>query len=130
MSLNDPLANALSHILIEDRKGKKEIILKNNSKIIREVLRVLQENKYIGSFKELPDGKANLLQVNLLGAINKTNVIKPRHSVQKTSFEKFEKRFLPAFGFGFLIVSTNQGIMTQEKAIKKDLGGKLLAYVY
>ncbi len=130
MSLNDPLANVLSHIMMEDRKGKKKIILRNNSKIIKEVLRVFQENNYIGSFEEIKDGKANKLKVNLLGTINKTNVIKPRHSVKRDSFEKFEKRYLPAFGFGILIVSTNQGIMTQEEAAKKNLGGRLLAYVY
>ncbi len=130
MSLNDPLANVLSHVMIEDKKGKKKIVLKNNSKIIREVLTLLNKNNYLGTFKVIEDGKAGLIEVNLLGAINKTNVIKPRHSVKLTNYEKFEKRYLPAFGFGFLIVSTNQGIMTQEEAVKKKLGGKLLAYVY
>ncbi|MBT4023068.1 30S ribosomal protein S8 [archaeon] len=130
MSLNDPLANALSHIMIEDKKGKKVITLKNNSKIIREVLTLLRENKYLGDFKIIEDGKAGTIEVNLIGAINKTGVVKPRYSVKLDGYEKFEKRFLLAYGFGFLIVSTNQGIMTQEKAIEMKLGGRLLAYVY
>ena len=70
------------------------------------------------------------IELNLLGNINKTGVIKPRHSVKVEGYQKFEKRYLAAFGFGFLIVSTNQGIMTQEDAITKKLGGKLIAYVY
>ena len=130
MSLNDPLANVLSHILIEDKKGRKKIIVKNNSKIIKAVLTLLKEHKYLGDFKEIEDGKAKILEINLIGAVNKTGVIKPRHSVKLSEFTKFEKRYLPALGFGFLIISTNQGIMTQEKALKKNLGGKLLAYVY
>jgi small subunit ribosomal protein S8 len=45
-------------------------------------------------------------------------------------FEKWEKRFLPARGFGILLISTTKGIMTHEDAKKQHLGGKLLAYVY
>ena len=66
----------------------------------------------------------------IISSINKTGVIKPKYSVKINEYEKFEKRYLAAFGFGFLIVSTNQGIMTQEDAITKKLGGKLIAYVY
>lgn len=130
MSLNDPLANALSHILIEDKKGKKVITLSNNSKIIREVLTILKENKYLGDFKIIEDNKSGRLELNLIGGINKVGVIKPRYSVKLEDYVKFEKRYLLASGFGFLIVSTNQGMMTQEQAITKGLGGRLIAYVY
>lgn len=130
MSLNDPLANVLSHIMIEDKKGKKVITLKNNSKLIREVLNILKDNKYVGDFKAIEDGKSGIIELNLLGAVNKIGVIKPRYSVKLEDYVKFEKRYLLAFGFGFLIVSTNQGIMTQEQAIEKKLGGRLIAYVY
>ena len=130
MSLNDPLANALSHIMMEDKKGKKEILLRNNSKIIREVLNILKDNKYIGDFEVIEDNKSGRIKVNLIGAINKLGVIKPRYSVKLENYVKFEKRYLLAFGFGFLIVSTNQGLMTQEQATEKKLGGKLIAYVY
>ncbi len=130
MSLNDPLANALSHIMIEDKKGKKSIALKNNSKIIRAVLAILKDKQYVGDFKVVDDGKAGQLEVNLIGATNKIGVIKPRYSVKLEEYEKFEKRYLLASGFGFLIVSTNKGIMTQEDAKKNKLGGRLLAYVY
>ncbi len=130
MSVNDPLANVLSHILIEDKKGKKSIVVMNNSKIIRKVLDILMENKYLGAYKVIEDGKSNELEISLLGKINKVGVIKPRYKVQVTDYEKFEKRYLPAFGFGLLIVSTNNGVMTQEQAVKSGLGGRLIAYVY
>lgn len=130
MSLNDPLANVLSHVLIEDRKGRRKIILGNNSKIIRDVLNLLKTNNYVGEYKVLEDGKAGVIELNLLGSINKTGVIKPRHSVKIDAFRKFEKRYLPAYGFGLLIVSTNEGLMTHETAVSKKLGGKLIAYVY
>ena len=45
MSLNDPLANVLSHILTQDKKGKKSIITNHNSKVIKAVLTLLKKNK-------------------------------------------------------------------------------------
>ena len=130
MSLNDPLANALLKILVKDKQGIKEITLDNNSKLIKSVLKILNENNYIGTFEEVATSKGGRLTVNLLGNINKCGVIKPKFNVKVADYQKFEKRYLPAYGFGFLIVSTNQGLITQEQAIKKNLGGRLLAYVY
>jgi small subunit ribosomal protein S8 len=130
MSLNDPLANVLSHISDEDNKGKKEITVNFNSKLIRDILKILNEQEYIGSFKEIKNNKGGKIVINLLGNINKCGAIKPRFNIKLDEFEKFEKRYLPAYRFGFLILSTNQGIMTQEESRKKGIGGKLLAYVY
>ncbi len=130
MSLNDPLSNLLSQIKTYENAGKKELITKNNSKVIRKVLAIMQEHKYIGGAEEIKDSKGDLLKIFLLGNINKTGVIKPRFSVKKETYEKFEKRFLPAKDFGILIVSTSQGMMTHIDAKKKSLGGKLISYCY
>ena len=130
MTLNDPLSNVLSQLMTEDKLGKKSIQLNNSSKIIKEVLRILQEKKYIGSFEDIKTTKGNFLKVNLINSINKCGVIKPRFGVTIGDFEKFERRYLPARGFGFLILTTSKGIMTQEDALRLGLGGKLLAYVY
>ena len=128
--LNDPLANALSLILNKGDARIKECIIKPSSKVIKDVLKIMKDNYYVGEFKEIEDSKGNMLSVQLLNKINKCGVIKPRFSVKKDGYEKFEKRFLPARGFGFLIVSTPQGIMTNDEAKKKGIGGKLLAYCY
>ena len=45
-------------------------------------------------------------------------------------YEKYEKRFLPAMGFGILIVSTNKGLMTNAKAKEQNLGGTLISFAY
>ena len=128
--LNDPLANALSKILNAERLGKNSCLIKLGSKVIKEVLRIMQENLFIGEFKEIDDGKGGVMKIELIGKINKCGVIKPHYSAKRDEFEKFEKRYLPAKGFGFLIVSTPNGIMIQDDAIKKNSGGVLLAYCY
>ncbi len=128
--LNDPLANALSAILNSEKVSKKECLIKPISKLIKEVFKLMNENLYIGEFKEISDNKGDILKVSLLGRINMCGAIKPRYSVKKGGFEMFEKRYLPAKGFGIIIVSTPKGIMTHTQAKEKGLGGVLLAYCY
>jgi len=130
MSLNDPLSNVLSQIKSYDNVGKKELITRSNSKMIRNVLAIMQEHKYLGGFEEIKDSKGDSLKIYLLGSINKTGVIKPRFSVKKETYEKFEKRFLPAKDFGILIISTSEGMMVHTEAKKKALGGRLISYCY
>lgn len=128
--LNDSLANALSIILNNEKIGKSDCLVKPISKVIKKVLGVMKDNNYVGEFKEIQDGKGNLIKINLLGNINKCGAIKPRYSVKRDGYEKFEKRYLPAKDFGIIFVSTSLGIMTHYDAKKKGLGGRLLAYCY
>ena len=128
--LNDTLATALSAILNLEKIGKKECVIRPSSKIIKTVLKIMNENNYIGSFNEVVMQKGNMLKVNLLGNINKCGAIKPRYSVKKDGYEKFEKRYLPAKDFGIIFVSTPKGIMSHTAAKKKKMGGRLIAYCY
>ena len=128
--MNDPLASCLSKIMNAEKIGKMECIIKPVSKDIKRVLTIFNEKGYIGKFKEVADGKGGYLVLNLLGNINKCGVIKPRFSSKKNEFEKWEKRYLPAKGFGFLIVSTPKGFMLHSEAKEKGTGGKLIAYCY
>jgi len=130
MSLNDPLANVLSKVQNYEMLGKKEIVTKNISKTIRKVLEIMQSEQLIGSSELIENVDGTALKINLLGAINKCGVIKPRFRIKVTEYEKFEKRFLPAMGFGILIVSTNKGMMTNKQAKEQNLGGTLVSYAY
>lgn len=130
MPLLDPLADALSNIMNHELAGKKTVIVKPASKLIGEVLKIMLQEGYIGEFEYIDDGRAGKFRVQLLGRINKCGAIKPRFPVKKKDFEKWEKKFLPAHDIGILIVTTPQGVMTHREAIKRGIGGRLLAYVY
>jgi len=100
------------------------------SKLIQGVLKVMQRHKYIGNFEFIDDGRGGKFRVHLMGRINNCNAIKPRFSVKKDEFILWEKRFLPADGVGILILTTSKGIMDHNEAKRKNIGGKLLGYVY
>jgi len=128
--LNDPLADALSAIKNAERIGKRECIVKPASKLIGRVLKVMQKYEYVEAFEWIDNGKGGIFKVKLKGNINDCNVIKPRYSIKRDEFEKWEARYLPAENFGVLILSTNEGVLSQYEAKEKGIGGRLLAYVY
>jgi small subunit ribosomal protein S8 len=130
MVLLDPLANALSAIKNAEGVGKSECCIKPVSKLIGNVLRVMQQGNYIGDYELIEDGKTGIFKIALLGNINKCGAIKPRFSVQTTDLERWEQRYLPARNFGFLILTTSAGIMTHVEARERGIGGKLIAYCF
>tara|TARA_Y100000310_G_scaffold291063_1_gene318707 strand:- start:1336 stop:1728 length:393 start_codon:yes stop_codon:yes gene_type:complete len=130
MTLNDPLANTLSNIMNQEKNGKSTCTVKPVSTMIKKVFTIFEKEGFLGSFKEQEDSKGTWITVNLLGTINKAGVIKPRFSVSKNNFEKYEKRYLPARNIGVMIISTSQGIMTHHEAKEKNIGGRLIAFCY
>ncbi len=125
---HDLISDALSSIYNCERFGKMKALVPA-SKLVKEVLLIMQKHGHIGSF-EYTDARKYNFEVTLIGNINKCGSIRPRFSVKKDEYEKWEQRFLPAADFGILIVSTNQGLMTHIEAKEKGIGGKLIAYVY
>lgn len=130
MVQKDIVANALSLIYQHDKLGRKEVFIKPISNTIKQILKLMQEEGYLGSYEEIEDGKGNYLKVSLLGRINKCNAIKPRFSIKIVDIIKKERRYLPGSGFGIIIMSTPKGIMTHKKAVENETGGVLLAYCY
>lgn len=127
---NDPLADALNTIKTHEILGRSSCVIKPASKLIREVLVIFQQHKYIGEFEYVDDGKSGSFRVQLNGSINDCKVIKPRFAIGKDEWAKWEQRHIPSPEFGILIVSTPQGLMTNADARKRNIGGRLIAYVY
>lgn len=126
---HDILADVFYVINNAENIGKRNCIVPASS-LIKDVLTVMHSNNFIGSFEFIDDGKSGHFKVDLIGRINKSRVIRPRFALKKDEYEKWEGRYLPAKGFGLLIVSTPKGVMSQTDATKNSLGGRLLGYVY
>ncbi len=130
MSLSDTLSNAMTTIKNAESTGKDKCEIRPASKLVGNVLKVFKDYGYIKGFEYIDDHRGGVYVVELSGRINDCGAIRPRFSVKKTEYEKFEKRYLPARDFGILVVSTVKGVMSQKEAMERGLGGVLLAYVY
>jgi small subunit ribosomal protein S8 len=127
--LNDNLSNAMTAIKNAERSGHSVCEVKA-SKLIGNVLRVFKDYGYIRGFEYIDDKRGATYRIELSGRINDCGAVRPRFSVKKAEFEKFEKRYLPARDFGIMVVSTVDGVMSQREALERGLSGILLAYVY
>ncbi len=126
---HDLVSDVLSSIYNSERFGKMRAVVPA-SKLVKNMLAIMQRKGYIGDFEYIEDGRGGKFKVKLIGKINRCGSIRPRFAVGRQNYEKWEQRFLPAADFGILIVSTNQGLMTHLEAKEKGLGGRLIAYVY
>jgi len=133
MVMLDTLANALAAIMNAEMRAKPEVVIWPASKLIAAVLRVMQQEGYVGEFEYIDDGRWGKIRVRLLGRINKCGVIKPRFPVKYKDLIRMPdwlRKYLPSRDVGILILSTSQGVMSHREAIRRHIGGVLLAYVY
>ena len=126
----DPLADVLSKIKNYERARKREVVVGPASRMVEAVLRIMREEGFVGELERIEDERGGKFRVELMGKINDCGVVKPRLAVKHAEYERWEKRFLPAAGFGTLIVSTPKGVMPHVKAKEQGSGGRLLAFVY
>jgi small subunit ribosomal protein S8 len=130
MTRMDPVADALINLKNSDIASKKQCFFRPASKLLGEILRVMQKRGYLSTFEFIDDGREGIYRVELMGKINQCRAIKPRYATKRNGFEKYEKRYLPSKDVGILIVSTPNGVLTHNEAKKQGVGGRLLAYVY
>ena len=130
MSLVDPVADALIAMKNSDVVSKRECTYRPATKLLGEILKVMQRHGYIASFEFVDDSREGIYKIHLAGKINECKAIKPRHAVKKDEFERFEKRYLPSKDVGIMIVSTPKGVVTHKEAKESGTGGRLLAFVY
>lgn len=126
----DTLSDALSSINNAARQGKQHAIVSPTSDLIKNMLLKLQEQGYVGVFELIEDGKGGKFKVEVQPATNECRPVKPNFYVGRDEYTKWAKRYLPARGFGELLVTTPEGILTHEEAREHEVGGKLLGYVY
>lgn len=126
----DTLSSGLTTIMNNEMRNKRDCVISPASRLLGHVLRVLQLNGYIGEFEFIEDGRAGKFKVQLLGRVNKCGAVKPRYSVSADGFENWEKTYLPAREMGILVVSTSFGVISHKEAKQKNMGGRLLAFIY
>jgi len=125
---HDVLSDALSIIKNAEKRGKNICKVKY-SNLVFNILKIFQKKGYLKKVERMND-KFGTISVQLKGRINECRSIRPRLAVKVDEIPKFIKRFLPGADIGFIIISTSKGVMTHEEALKENIGGRLVAYVY
>merc|ERR1712216_632040 len=113
-----------------EKSGKRQVLLRPVSKVVVKFLKQMQKHGYINDFEVIDDARAGKIIVELNGRLNKCAVISPRFDLKLKNFEKFVYQILPSRQFGFIILTTNKGIMDHNEARQNHIGGKVLGFFY
>jgi small subunit ribosomal protein S8 len=131
MSMSDPIADLLTRIR-NAQMAKLPNVSCPSSKLKLAICEVLQDEGYIGSFSVVADGAKNQLTIDLKYYQGKP-VIEEIIRVSKPGLRQYKgKDDMPRnrHGLGIVIVSTNQGVMTEKKARAAGIGGEVLCSVF
>ena len=124
------LADTLRALTNAERRGKRQVLVRPASKVTIKFLQVMQKHGYVGEFEIVDDHRAGKIVVNLLGRLNKAGAISPRFDVPLANMEKWINNLLPSRQFGYIILTTSDGILDHEEARRRHIGGKILGFFY
>ncbi len=128
--MTDVLSDVFNTIYVARRSGKKSCVIRPSSKFLIKLLDIVKNNSYIKNYEIISDSRGGFIKVELSEDLNKCKAIRPRLPIKAAEIAKYEKRYLPALGFGIIILSTSKGLMTNREANNLRVGGTLVAYVY
>ena len=129
--VNDTIADTLTRIRNAGQMKYANVAVLN-TKMTREIARILKEEGYINDYSSNEETK--MLDLSLkYGENKKERVITGLKRISKPGLRVYAKHDeLPRVlnGLGIAIISTSKGIMTDKEARNAGLGGEVLAYIW
>jgi small subunit ribosomal protein S8 len=130
--MTDPIADFLTRIR-NAVKANHKVVVAPGSKIKEAITRILFEQGYILAYKFDKDEKGHPIIKIALKWNDKTNAIKDLKRVSRPGLRQYSSvADMPRVlnGLGTAIVSTSKGIMTGAQAVRENVGGEVLCYIY
>ena len=132
MSFTDPIADMITRIRNAQMRTLSTVNIPN-SKFRARILSVLKEEGFISDYKFLSDTKNKGSLVVNLKYSNGLPVIKEIRRVSKPGRRIYTKAdSIPKIqsGLGIAIVSTSMGVMSDNDARSKNIGGEIICRVF
>jgi small subunit ribosomal protein S8 len=132
MSLSDPIADALTCIRNANR-AKKERVDIRASNIIRSILKILRQERFIHDFREIEDKKQGILRIYFRKENEPVRKINGIVRVSRPGLRAYAgKDEIPRVlnGLGLCILSTSKGVLSSKEARRQALGGEVLLKIW
>ena len=130
---NDPIADMLTRIR-NANIAKHDTVDIPSSKMKLAIAEILYKEGYIRKYDIIDDGNFKAIRVTLkYGADKNEKVISGLKRISKPGLRVYAgKDEIPKVlgGLGIVILSTNQGVITDKEARRLPVGGEVLAFVW
>ena len=114
--------------------AQHKVVSVPSSNIKKAITKVLMDQGYILNYKFNKDGSKEMIQIALkYNSITSVSAIKGIDRISTPGLRKYSSSDqLPRVlnGLGVAVISTSQGIMTDKKARKLNIGGEVICHVY
>ena len=131
--MTDPIADYFTRLRNAVR-AQHRIVEIPASGIKKEITKILFDKGYILQYKFEDNAVQGIIKIALkYQPGTKVSAIKDIHRVSKPGLRKYAgKDNLPRVmnGLGVALISTSQGLMTNKEAMKLNIGGEVIGYVY
>ena len=130
--LTDPISDYLNRIRNALLAAHEEVEIPN-SRLKREMTRILKEQGYISDFSVEPARVGEVIKVRLRYTEDRSPVISGMERVSRPGRRRYvPKDDVPRVlgGMGTTIMSTSVGVMTGHEARRKGVGGEVVAHVW
>ena len=131
MPVTDPIADMLTCIRNAAMAGHRRVdVPKSKMKVA--IAQVLEQEKYIASYKTIEDENQGLIRMYLRYNQDQKSIIRTLSRVSKPGRRVYVRQEdVPQVlgGLGTAIISTSQGILTGKEAVRRGLGGELVATI-
>ncbi len=134
MTMTDPIADMLTRIRNGNTAYHDEVRMPS-SKSKEALARILEREGYIGGWNVVDSttGPGKVLTVQMKYSPERVRTISGIKRVSKPGLRVYRKADgLPRVlgGLGVAVLSTSQGMMTDQEARKRRMGGEVLFYVW
>jgi small subunit ribosomal protein S8 len=132
MVLTDPIADMLTRIR-NANMAEKKVVQMPHSKMKSEIARILKAEGFIKDYTVENDGGKSMLNLFLKYTIEREPVIQGLRRISKSSCRKYvNAEEVPRVlgGIGLAILSTSSGVVTDNEARAKKVGGEVLCYIW
>lgn len=129
----DPIADYLTRIRNAVKAGHRVVEIPA-SNLKKEITKILFDQGYILSYKFEDNSVQGTIKIALkYDRQTKESVIRNIERVSKPGLRKYASAAdMPRVlnGLGIAIVSTSHGVITNKQAVRENVGGEVLCYVY
>lgn len=132
MSQTDPIADFLTRVRNATRAKQKKLLVPS-TRIRKEITRVLQENRFIRGFTEIPGSPQSSLLIQLRYTPAHESAITGIRRLSRPglrNYRRCDELNLGRRKMGTIIVSTSRGVMSEKDAIAEGIGGEAICRVW
>nr|GMD60541.1 40S ribosomal protein S15a-5-like [Ipomoea batatas]GMD66493.1 40S ribosomal protein S15a-5-like [Ipomoea batatas]GMD68671.1 40S ribosomal protein S15a-5-like [Ipomoea batatas]GMD70732.1 40S ribosomal protein S15a-5-like [Ipomoea batatas] len=124
------LNDALRTIVNAEKRGFASAQLQPISNVMANFLQIMKHRGYIKDFEVEDPHRVGKITVQLLGRINDCRAISYRQDIKAQNIENYAKSTLPTRQWGYVVITTPNGVLDHEEAIRQNVGGQVLGYFY